>query len=530
MTGSPLEPLQHMLISAAIAIGAAALVTLSLVMFLRWLGLHWTWTLPGVLLWPMLWSFDQTAAVFASATALFATVTGARWHHDDLRHGADRAQDARDRRTPLDAGRERLDRRAVRGGRWINRLGLAVGRDQRGRTVHIPIGTTSGRHALVVGATGSGKTVTQAFIAGQLIRAGHGAVVIDPKGDRLLHDELEYAARKARRALRVWTPEGPAVYNPFAHGTDTELADKVLAGETYTEPHYLRQAQRYIGHAVRTLRGTRRSVNVMTLSEVMVPDLLERCARSLPTEEEAKRVHDYVDSLSAEQRRGLAGTRDRLAILAESDVSDYLYRREPTRHNIDLLAAVRRRDVVLFRLDADRRPLLASMLAAAIVQDLLTIAAELQHQPVPTLVLVDEFSAVAPGGVVRLFGRGRSAGLSLLLGTQELADLRPPDNPTLADQVLGNVTTLIAHRQMVPASAETLAGVMGTRGAWTSTERTDNFLGATSPTGDGTRTRTREFVIHPDTIKRLPTGTAAVTSPGHTEPRITQMNHPRDSR
>src|SRR3954451_15763676 len=140
MTGSPLEPLQHMLISAAIFLGAAALTTLSLVMFLRWLGLHWTWTLPGVLLWPLLWSFDQQAAVFAAGTALFATVTGARWHHDDLRHGADRAQDARDRRTPLDAGRERLQRRSTRGGRWIDRRGLAVGRDQRGRTVRIPSG------------------------------------------------------------------------------------------------------------------------------------------------------------------------------------------------------------------------------------------------------------------------------------------------------------------------------------------------------------------------------------------------------
>jgi hypothetical protein len=137
--------------------------TPSLVMFLRWLGLHWTWTLPEVLLW----SFDQQAAVFAAGTALFATVTGARWHYDDLRHGADRAQDARDRRTPLDAGRERLQRRAVRGGRWIDRRGLAVGKDQRGRAVRIPVGTTSGRHALVVGATGSGKTGTQAFIAGR---------------------------------------------------------------------------------------------------------------------------------------------------------------------------------------------------------------------------------------------------------------------------------------------------------------------------------------------------------------------------
>ena len=41
------------------------------------------------------------------------------------------------------------------------------------RTVRIPAGGTSGRHTLVVGATGSGKTVTQAWIAGRLIEAGH---------------------------------------------------------------------------------------------------------------------------------------------------------------------------------------------------------------------------------------------------------------------------------------------------------------------------------------------------------------------
>jgi hypothetical protein len=119
----------------------------------------------------------------------------------------------------------------------------------------------------------------------------------------------------------------------------------------------------------------------MTLSEAMVPDHLEYLGRALP-DAQAKQVHDYVDGLSPEQRRGLAGARDRLAILAESDVANFLWRERPTRHNIDLLAAVRRRDVVLFRLDADRRPLVAGMLAAAIVQDLLTIASELQHQPV----------------------------------------------------------------------------------------------------------------------------------------------------
>ncbi len=34
--------------TSAIAIDAAALVSWSTVLFLRWFGMHWTWTLPGV--------------------------------------------------------------------------------------------------------------------------------------------------------------------------------------------------------------------------------------------------------------------------------------------------------------------------------------------------------------------------------------------------------------------------------------------------------------------------------------------------
>ena len=48
MSGSPLDPLVQMLTGLALTIGGAALATVSTVAFLRWLGLHWTWTLPGV--------------------------------------------------------------------------------------------------------------------------------------------------------------------------------------------------------------------------------------------------------------------------------------------------------------------------------------------------------------------------------------------------------------------------------------------------------------------------------------------------
>jgi hypothetical protein len=116
-------------------------------------------------------------------------------------------------------------------------------------------------------------------------------------------------------------------------------------------------------------------------------------------------------------RRGLAGARDRLSILAESDVRKWF---DPEQAPvIDLRAAVASRSVVYFSLDSDRRPLVAQMVAAALVSDLVTLGAHLQDDPIPTLVLIDEFSAVAAKQVSRLFGRARSAGISLLLATQE---------------------------------------------------------------------------------------------------------------
>jgi DNA helicase HerA-like ATPase len=115
--------------------------------------------------------------------------------------------------------------------------GLAIGHDRYGRVLRIPLRERSGAHTLVVGATGSGKTVTEAWVLARAIDHGHGAVIIDPKGDALLHREARAAALRGGRRFVEWTPGGPAIYNPYAHGSPSEIADKALAGEPYSEPH-----------------------------------------------------------------------------------------------------------------------------------------------------------------------------------------------------------------------------------------------------------------------------------------------------
>jgi conjugal transfer pilus assembly protein TraD len=120
--------------------------------------------------------------------------------------------------------------------------------------------------------------------------------------------------------------------------------------------------------------------------------------------------------------------------------------------------------------------------------------------------MIDEFSAVTAQQVARLFGRARSAGVSLILGTQELADLKSVGDGALREQTLGNVATVVAHRQDVPESAELIAAMAGTKALWITTQQTADGLIGAGPSGRGTRRRGYEFEIHPGHIKQLPTG------------------------
>jgi len=517
------------LLSPPAALGALVLaLMLSLpigllgAMYLRRRGWRWTWCVAGLPVAHLAGLLEPGLGLFLGATLVVSGGLGIRWAAQDRRAGADLALAAAGAVGPLGWLRRRSQARRAPRGSWLDARGLVVGHDDAGREVHVPLPDVGGSHTLIVGATGSGKTVSQSWIATRAVEAGFGAVVVDPKGDPDLRQTLQDAARASGRAFLEWTPEGPLVYNPYARGTDTEIADKALAGERYTEPHYQRQAQRYLGHAVRALRAAGETVTPATLLRCLDPIELEVLGRRLE-EPTARSLWHYLDSLTPRQQADLAGCRDRLAVLVESDLGPWLDPSREAVRTLDLGMAIGWRAVVYMSLDADRRPLAAQMLGAALISDLVTTVADYQSQPTPTLIGIDEFSALAADQVPRLFARARSAGFSLLLGTQEIADLRAAGGETLRDQVLGNLGAIIAHRQVVPESAELLAGIAGTHGAWITTEHRPARGG-----GRGwTRSRGREYAIHPDQLKSLSCGTAAVIVPAGTQPpRLTRMLHP----
>jgi type IV secretory pathway TraG/TraD family ATPase VirD4 len=505
---NPLELLQqlaHWLTTTTVHVGLGLAIGVVVARIMRSRHLHWSWAACGLVFDLLVPSLLGSWSLTLGVAALGAGLRGRRWHREDIDAGADLAEIAKRRYGPLDVLGALIRRvahreEALRADGWFRGEELIVGRDDGGRNVSMWLGGSSGgTHTLVVGAAGSGKTVTQTWIAVRAIEHGMAAIVVDPKGDRDMRDEIRRAAQLVGRGFVEWTPTGPSVYNPYARGGETEIADKVLAGERFTEPHYLRQAQRYLGHVVRALRHAGMEVSLEGIVSQLDPDRLELLVRSL-SEREAQKTHDYIDSLTERQRSDLSGVRDRLAILAESDVGRWLEPQTDARQ-FDLLGAVKGKAVVYFNLEADRRPLLTQMLGAAIVQDLQTTVAALQGRQMGSLVVIDEFSAIAPEHVSRLFARARGAGMSLLLGTQELSDLRLPGREWLHDQVMGNLSVLIAHRQVVPGSAELIASLAGTRGVWRTTRASD---------GRSTRTRTREGVLDASEVTGLARGWAAV--------------------
>jgi hypothetical protein len=505
------EVLPHAL-TFVVAPAASVLCAALAVRAIRRRRLHWSWmalaAVPAVALAPALGADARLAALAAALAANRAR----RRHRADLEAGADLGRLARDQVTPLAAARlltARItehtalgERAAVLGPRRHEAGTLMLGRTAGGRPVRIPFSPTHAAHALIVGATGSGKTVTQTLLAERAIAEGRAVVVVDPKGDGDMRTRLARSAAHSGRRFLEWTPTGPCSYNPYARGGETEIADRLLAGEHFTEPHYLRQAQRYLGHAIRALRSCGREVHLEAIVEALDPSALERLLREAEPDL-AARGHAYMDALTGRQERDLAGVRDRLAILAESEVGRWL----SAGASFDLLDACREGAVVLFRLEADSRPLAAQMIGAAIVADLQSTVATLQGAPAPTLVVIDEFSALGARQVTALFGRARSAGVSLLLGTQELADLRLPGAERLLEQVLGNVSLLIAHRQVVPESADLVSRLAGSRGcwrvSWSSGRRT-------------TRTRGDEPALDPELLMGLTPGLAVTIGFGAT--------------
>jgi hypothetical protein len=383
--------------------------------------------------------------------------------------------------------------------------GVELGLSAAGRKVGLSDVQLSA-HGLIVGASGAGKTTTLLRILTEQIHRGRPVVAIDLKGSPAFAGQLQRAAQAAGRTLRVWSLDGDERWNPLAHGNATEIKDKLIATERFSEPHYQRAAERYLQLSVQVLQAVGVPLSLDEVVRTLDPTRLAVLARRLPGPSR-ERVQDYLGTLGPDQLSAVRGLGTRLALLSESSAGEFL--RGASGSGIDLRDGLDGRDVILFSLNSSRYGGLAAQVGTLVIQDLVSVSGErlAAGAAVPATVAVDEFSALGADHVLQLLARGRESGVSVLLATQELADLDRAGRG-FRDQVLGLTAVKIAHRQDVNGSAQTIASMAGTQQVWAQTLPLGGLLNPSG--GRGTRRLAEQFVVHPNEIRTLEPGQAVI--------------------
>jgi hypothetical protein len=508
----PAPELHLFVLVAPLLIGLALGLLTALV--IRGRHLAWSWSLnlvlPAGLLVAALAAVDHRLALPLIISYLAAAATAIGWglnaHLDDLRIGGDRESAARARRRPSDQVRTRLQEHGPRR-RALLETSTPIGRTAARRLVVIERGdATTGRHVLVPGASGAGKSTTLAvMLVEHVVRAGHGAVVLEAKNDAALLATAEAAAAARGVAFWLFSAAGPCIYDPLAHGSVDERSERLIAVEDWgsADADFYRQAASpFLRLVIRVLDAGTAPTTLVAVAAACSPDALVNAAATCGDPALLEECRDMVTAIGPDQVRAVAGMRARIANLASSDLARAWL--DPTKEGpaFDLRAAIAAREVVYFRFDTDRSGNIGKAIAQMVLLDLGGAASDLMDRGVGTFVCVDEFGALEASALDRLFVRGRSAGFSVALGTQSLADLTAA-GPAVRERIAATVSAVVCHRIGEQADAEWIAGLIGTVPTWETTIRTEGFGRHTK---EGTRTRGYRFEVNPSELQRLDRG------------------------
>ncbi|MCL6477695.1 MAG: DUF853 family protein [Peptococcaceae bacterium] len=385
--------------------------------------------------------------------------------------------------------------------------GVLLGLNRQTRRPVVLTDTELNQHCLIFGTTGSGKTTTIMNMVESAISRRIPLVLVDGKGASDLGEKAKFLADRYGQPFYLFTMRGESWhYNPLTRGGITGLKDKLISLTEWTEEHYKKMAERYLQLVFRCFAAAGEKVDLINVARYLDPDALVLLARGISDAEERNRILNALESFKDPEIRGLAA---RIAVMTESEIG-HLFRDDEKGKTIDLGRAIEENAVVVFLMDSLSFPEYSRLLGRLVVTDLKSVAArQFSDGRKKIYAVFDEFNIFASSAVVDLIGKTRSFGFHVLIGTQSPSDLERAGGGALVEQVVENCNSYIIHRQNSALNAEKLASVIGTDDSYELTyqvqERGIFFSGRT---GLGSMRQIREFIVHPDEIKRLGTGEA----------------------
>lgn len=354
-------------------------------------------------------------------------------------------------------------------------------------------------HTLAIGTTGSGKTTALSNVMESAITRGLPLIIVDGKGDTELMHQVEQFSRNHNRKFYGFSMIGKSVqYNPLSSGGVTSKKDRIIELRQWSEDHYRKLAEGYLQTVFQILEKANITTDLVQLAKYMeLPTLREllQSTKDPKLQNAFKRLAEKADDISS--------LKAEIENLVNSEVGHLFDCRQG--EVLSLPGALEENAVIYFCLQPLAFPAYANCLGKLIINDIKAMAASslVKADKKVIYTIFDEFSVFAGDQIVNLINQGRGAGIHAILSTQSLSDISRVGGEAFVGQVLNNCNNYLIQRQNNPTDAETLAKVVGTNDQFQFTSTIST--GASGSTAGSVKS-VKEYLIHPDDIKRLGLG------------------------
>ena len=380
------------------------------------------------------------------------------------------------------------------------RLGLGA---EDGRPFDISASELA-QHVFVPGASGYGKTTTLVTLADGALANGYGVVIIDCKGSGLGGEARKLAARHSLSFTTV-DPKAPTSvgYDPCS-GDAAAVANKLIGAFSFTGEAeiYKQVAMEVIPLVCRALEASGSEVSLRAIYDSLSKGGLSRVGRKPGADAYSEQLDDLEDS-GGIGAAGYAGLQRRLGALMQGTFGE-LFLKRPA---LDWSSQLQKQQVTYLSLSATAAGEDVELFGRVITQDLKQVCDERMRaidsgtEVTPVLIIFDEFAALREATqIIDLLLQARQAKAPLVVATQFLPEEVPILRPVMSAGVL------VVHR-LEAEDAEKMSAQFGTHTSPMLTAQVDYETGASQK---GSVRWVEEFNIHPNDLKELPVGVAAV--------------------
>ena len=381
--------------------------------------------------------------------------------------------------------------------------GIFIGTTPSKKPVYI---RDSARHVFICGTTGSGKTVAISNFIKRAIDEDYPLLIIDGKGDSAENSILDITKKLAGRWKKLYVinlndPLHSDNYNPFQNCNTSTVKDMLINMSEWSEEHYKLNTERYLQRVVSILHKFDLKLSFKAIIKSIPTEKFKKASMEL-LKKEVITKEEHIENIELADASGriAESAAARFATIVESELGEIFI-----SNGIDIYTALKENAIILFVLNPLLYPELSPAIGKLALIDSKKAVSKLFQDNERAFFVFDEISSYASPSLLDLVNKSRSANITNILATQSLSDLDAVTEQ-FKEQIIENCNNYIVLRQNSSTNAENWAKIFGTRGTMQVTYQLQQQDMNTNTTGLGSAKRVREFLYHPDDIKRLDTG------------------------